>query len=299
MSTLLTCTSSTRPGSPAAGDTLFETDTNKIIVYSGTAWKEYEDNGQLYNDSDITALSPHIWLDGAGGYFYDDAAKTTLLSDDGDYVGNWADRSGNGFDFTQTNGGLQPRILKNFGAKNATVLSYDGDQLIFTGTASSQISGAGSTMFFVVYNSMITGDYILTSSDTSTRIKSTQNTSSGDYYFNAQNYAGTASSNSYLRTDLGTEQLRLKLSIYSIRMGSSLAESFVNGTTQADTETTMPTGTLFTSGVSYELFDSTVSIDSPNLLGEYMVFDSALSDTDMNTVTNYLGKKYSLTVSTL
>ena len=67
MSTLLTCTSSTRPGSPAAGDTLCETDTNKVIVYSGTAWKEYQDNAQLYNDSDITTLSPHIWLDGAGG----------------------------------------------------------------------------------------------------------------------------------------------------------------------------------------------------------------------------------------
>ena len=82
-------------------------------------------------------------------------------------------------------------------------------------------------------------------------------------------------------------------------MGASLAESFVNGTTQSDTETTVATGTLFTNGVSYELFDNTVALDSPNLLGEYMVFDSALSDTDMNTVTNYLGKKYSITVSTL
>lgn len=299
MSTLLTCTSSTRPGSPAAGDTLFETDTNKIIVYSGTAWKEYEDNGQLYNDSDIIALTPHIWLDGAGGYFYDDAAKTTLLSDDGDYVGNWADRSGNGFDFTQTNGGLQPRILKNFGAKNATMISYDADVLAFTGTASSQISGAGSTMFFVLYNSMTTGDYILFSNDQSTRIRSTQNTSTGTYYFNPQNYAGTATSSSYLRTDQNTEQLRSKLAIYAIRMGASLAESFVNGTTQEDTETTIPTGTLFTNGVVYELFDNSVAVDSPNLLGEFMVFDSALSDTDMNTVTNYLGKKYSLTVSDL
>jgi hypothetical protein len=299
MSTLLTCTSSTRPGSPAAGDTLFETDTNKVIVYSGTAWKEYEDNGQLYNDSDITALSPHIWLDGAGGYFYDDDLKSNLVSDDGEYVGAWADRSGNGFDFTQSLTVGKPRILKNFGAKNATVLSYSAEQLIFTGTASSQISGAGSTMFFVLYNSMTTGDYILTSSDSSTRIKSTQNTSSGDYYFNAQNYAGTASSNSYLRTDLGTEQLLFKLSIYAIRMGSSLGESFVNGTTQLVTTTTVPTGTLFTSGVNYDLLDSTVAVDSPNLLGEFIVFDSALSDTNMNTVTNYLGKKYSITVSTL
>tara|TARA_R110002051_G_scaffold120114_1_gene193374 strand:- start:50 stop:841 length:792 start_codon:yes stop_codon:yes gene_type:complete len=44
-STLLTCTSSTRPGSPSTGDTLFETDTKSIIVYSGTAWRGYNSGG--------------------------------------------------------------------------------------------------------------------------------------------------------------------------------------------------------------------------------------------------------------
>lgn len=294
MSTLLTTTSSTRPASPNAGDTYFETDTNKIIVYSGTAWKEYEDNGQLYNDSDITALSPHIWLDGSGGYFYDDQLKSNSVADDGEYVGTWEDRSGNGFDFSQSTATLRPRILKNFGAKNATMLSYSGEQLVFTGTASSQIAGAGSTMFFVLYSSLTNADYILFSSDTTTRIASR----SGDY-LQAFNYAGTSSSSNYLKTDAGNTDLLFNLCIYAIRMGSSLGESFVNGTTQADTETTIPTGTLFTSGVTYDLFDSTTVVDAPNLLGEYMVFDSALSDSDMNTVTNYLGKKYSITVSTL
>ena len=41
MSTLLTTTSNTRPGTPAMGDMYYETDTNKIIVYDGTDWKEY------------------------------------------------------------------------------------------------------------------------------------------------------------------------------------------------------------------------------------------------------------------
>jgi hypothetical protein len=44
-STLLTCTSSTRPAAPNAGDTLFETDTKKIITYSGTDWYLYEYDG--------------------------------------------------------------------------------------------------------------------------------------------------------------------------------------------------------------------------------------------------------------
>ena len=40
MATLNTVTSSTRPASPAAGEAYFETDTNKIIVWTGSAWTE-------------------------------------------------------------------------------------------------------------------------------------------------------------------------------------------------------------------------------------------------------------------
>jgi len=298
MSTLLTCTSSTRPGSPAAGDTLFETDTNKVIVYSGTAWKEYQDNGQLYNDSDITALSPHLWLDGAGGYFYDDELKTSLVSNHGQQVGTWADRSGNGFDFTQATATSRPTIINDFGPTNKTFLLYDADQLSFTGTTSSEIPGAGSTMFFVLHFGVVSGDYILSSSDSSTRIRSTASTILGTLFFHCQNYAGTANSSTYLATNTN-DVLSYKVGIVAFRFGASLAESFVNGTTQTDTETSIGTGNVLTNGVTYDLFDTTVGPSQPNMLGEYMVYDSALSDTDMNTVTNYLGKKYGITVATL
>jgi len=38
-------TSSTRPASPAAGKAYFETDTNKIIVWDGSAWTEIVSDG--------------------------------------------------------------------------------------------------------------------------------------------------------------------------------------------------------------------------------------------------------------
>lgn len=41
MSTLLTTASNNRPSTPSAGDMYYETDTNKIIVYDGTDWREY------------------------------------------------------------------------------------------------------------------------------------------------------------------------------------------------------------------------------------------------------------------
>ena len=40
MAKLNTVTSGTRPASPAAGEAYFETDTNKIIVWDGSAWTE-------------------------------------------------------------------------------------------------------------------------------------------------------------------------------------------------------------------------------------------------------------------
>lgn len=294
MSTLLTCTSSTRPGSPSAGDTLFETDTNKVIVYSGTAWKEYQDNAQLYNDSDITALTPHIWLDGANGDFYDDHLKSNLVTATSERVGTWADRSGNGFDFSTSTVASRPKIVNNFGTYNNTFLNYDSDQLEFTGTASSQISASPSTVFVVAQMFAQASDSIILSSDTSFRLL-TQVT--GTNLQIAIDDLGGVGNTSFAITD-STIDLSENIFLYAFRAGASLIESFVNGAVSSDTETTIPTGTIFNNGATYNLMSNTVN-ESPNFLGEFMVFDSALSDSNMNTVFSYLSKKYGIAVTTI
>jgi hypothetical protein len=38
-------TSSTRPASPVAGKVYFETDTNKVIIWNGSAWTELASDG--------------------------------------------------------------------------------------------------------------------------------------------------------------------------------------------------------------------------------------------------------------
>ena len=42
--TIPTTTSSTRPGSPSAGDAYFETDTKNYIIYDGANWRGYSSN---------------------------------------------------------------------------------------------------------------------------------------------------------------------------------------------------------------------------------------------------------------
>jgi hypothetical protein len=61
MSKLQTCLSTTRPESPSAGDTLFETDTKRIITFSGTEWYVYEYD---YTTAPIYTVS---FLDTVGG----------------------------------------------------------------------------------------------------------------------------------------------------------------------------------------------------------------------------------------
>lgn len=65
MTTINTCTSSTRPASPSAGDTLFETDTESLITYDGSAWKSYgADNGNYNLDgTNITSVRPLCHFD--------------------------------------------------------------------------------------------------------------------------------------------------------------------------------------------------------------------------------------------
>jgi hypothetical protein len=45
MAKLDTITSSTRPSSPVAGKAYFETDTNKVIIWDGSAWTELNSDG--------------------------------------------------------------------------------------------------------------------------------------------------------------------------------------------------------------------------------------------------------------
>jgi len=45
--TIPTVTSSTRPGSPSAGDAYFETDTKNYIIYDGANWRGYISDGSF------------------------------------------------------------------------------------------------------------------------------------------------------------------------------------------------------------------------------------------------------------
>jgi hypothetical protein len=297
MSTLITCTSSTRPGSPSAGDTLFETDTNKVIVYSGTAWKEYQDNGQLYNDSDITGLSPKFWLDGANGDFYEDSAKTTSVSNRTDFVGCWADRSGNSFDFTQTNNTLKPNIVTNVGRVNNTGLIYSADHLVFTGNASSDTSGDQTLFMALMWNKGIDGMYFIQTSDSSTRGRII--TVSGEWSVQFLPYVGSPTFGTSYSSD-NTAKIMDGICLLAVRLDSTAntTKIYLNGGS-AQGSTTAGSGSFLKNGITTELFDNSTGLEDPCILLDTIFFDSALSNSNMDTVYSYLSKKYGTTVTSI
>ena len=69
--TIPTTTSSTRPGSPSAGDAYFETDTKRYIIYDSTGWRVYNSDGVSAGFNDYS-----LSLDGT-----DDHAEVTGSSE--------------------------------------------------------------------------------------------------------------------------------------------------------------------------------------------------------------------------
>lgn len=75
MSTFLTTTSSNRPASPSSGDVLFETDTKNIIIWDGSNWKGYANDG---NSIPVISNSFSASFNGSSDYL--DAGQITTLA---------------------------------------------------------------------------------------------------------------------------------------------------------------------------------------------------------------------------
>jgi len=71
--TIPTTTSSTRPGSPSAGDAYFETDTKNYIIYDGANWRGYNNDGANFG-SNTKSFEPdgtddHLTVSNTSGVF--------------------------------------------------------------------------------------------------------------------------------------------------------------------------------------------------------------------------------------
>tara|TARA_R110000824_G_scaffold326522_2_gene513456 strand:+ start:21 stop:944 length:924 start_codon:yes stop_codon:yes gene_type:complete len=302
-STLLTCTSSTRPGSPSTGDTLFETDTNKIITWDGTVWRAYLSDGTAVEDSDITDLSPHLWLDPSyADSFFTDSGKGTPVTADGERVGCYADRSGNDFDFVQSTQTDKPTLCLDAGVGSVASLVYsNSDQLDFVGTSGSEITAENITIFFV-WRLPQEGNYYFVEGTTNSNNPRLRLDASGDnlkYYWGPFGSAdGGAAGVSFSSTALAPENFSAR-HIYCLKTssGDDRTYTYHNGGADIAGSTLAPTGVFLEEAETLKLFKGLYNYWSPHWLFEFLVFNSSLSDADVNTVNSYLGNKHSVAVT--
>jgi hypothetical protein len=59
--TVQVTTSAARPGSPAEGMVIYETDTDLMLVYSGAAWRQVGSSAQANTFGAWTSFTPTLW----------------------------------------------------------------------------------------------------------------------------------------------------------------------------------------------------------------------------------------------
>jgi hypothetical protein len=97
---------------------------------------------------DPASLSPVLWL-AADGVLYQDSARTTLATSDGDPVGSWSDKSGANAHAAQATSAKRPLYKTNI-INGKPVLRPDGVDDAMAAALASAVSSGACTIYLVV-----------------------------------------------------------------------------------------------------------------------------------------------------
>ena len=130
-STLETCANTAaRPASPSAGDTLYQIDTKQIITYDGSAWRVYNSDGSVGYDLDgtrILSVAPILHLDAEK---VNGADASGNPSNAAAFTGQWVSLYGNNSTLAQGTAGKQPTYYTS-GENSKAYLDFDGGDDLF------------------------------------------------------------------------------------------------------------------------------------------------------------------------
>ena len=291
MSTLNTCTSSTRPGSPSAGDTLFETDTNKIIVYDGSAFKEYDsDTGTYALDGSNSLTTRPLWhFDAELVNGVDSSANP---SDAASFTGQWTSKINGETTVAQGTASSQP-TYNTSGENSKAYLSFDGGDFLFL---TKRVYFNGDFTFMVVSKGATSSSNMSPLGANGSEVPTLDNNNfqlggagpfsgrSGDFLMfysdSGSGYPGAASFPSGKNFHSQTRNLIYKResSAASLFFDGDNAGSRTSGTSDCDVRVGVIGMTNFnkTTGNIYEI----------------IAFDSALSTTDLNSWLAYVTAQY-------
>ena len=230
MSTFSTCTSATRPSSPTDGDVLFETDTNNVIIWDGTNWRGYANDGISFPP---IANSLGLSLDGIDDHL--DCGNDSALNLTGGFTINCYAR--------QNDTGNNTIVQRRTGGNGYQVYLNSGSFVYYGGTTRTFGSGYTSTSDFYMLTvthtggtngtvkGYVNGSLLNTFTDTYTSIAS-QN------FYIGKHYLGTAYSHHGFVDEVGVWSSVLTASeiesIYNAGNPIDLLSNVGNYTSSAD-----------------------------------------------------------------
>jgi hypothetical protein len=239
--------------------------------------------GGAFSPTDISGLV--VWLKADAGTFQD-AAKTTPATNDGDVIGAWADQSGNGNDVTQATTGNKPTL--KLAIKNGRpVIRFDGAGDNLQGVLSDALSQP-FTIFAVAALDAVAVDagagIIIDGDDVTNRAVLEQQSQGGDtdtwsIYAGSFVTGGVSDSN---------------WNIWAALFNGASSEFWINGASEASGGAGASNPDGITVGTRY-LADATSAWDGD--VAEVIIYDPSLSTADRQQVEQYLSTRWGITLS--
>jgi len=298
-STLETCANTAaRPAAPSAGDTVYQEDTKQIILWDGSAWKEYDsDDNTGWADSSITGISGiHTWWDSNyDANMFKDAGSTNASL--GDRLYQWTDR-------------INSRALVQSGTTTRPIWADDGKngrpRVIFDGTSADNMDYAiPDTSQSVDWANCIVA----------IAIRNLTFDNSGGYFnydYSSQsifeNYATTALNTATYKAIAGNKTVysnvdninKFDTLILATNTSSNYTKLYRNGTdvtantVGVATAATAPTGTFMDSAANFRIpYNQTMEYY------EWIIVNAAATPSVCQTINAYWASKYNITVGTI
>lgn len=259
-------------GSAVAGKAYFETSTNRFIVYNGSSWVELHSDGTgsafAYNLTESVGLAavPLLHLD-----------ASELSLSDGDPVTSWADKSGNGYNFTSS--GSNSPVFRASGLLGHKTVQFDGiDDYLSNSSVLSQFSSQNVTLI-AVYNDHANSTFC-DLFDTGSQAGGDR--LSPDYSSAFLGARINAVTENFAKPASGNNIFGLK-----VNSGTSSYELFYNKASQYQVSSY---SFGVTSVMSIGGGNSSYKLDGE--ISEILLFNEVISDADWNTIHEYLSIKY-------
>lgn len=301
--------------SGTAGQIAYDT-SNLYVCTAANTWLRFR--GSAW-DTPATIQGLQLWLDASyAPSLYDATSGGSLVAADG-AVARWEDRSGNGRHATQSTSGSRP-LRKTAVQGGKDIMRFDGSDdflSIESSTSAFNFLHDGTSTIFIVYKWTAPGSspdrrQILSNCSNSESVDGTtgffvwlrNDFGSSSPYSKAQFVIannGLTRSNSYTEDNSFPSATCQVLTVESDPANATNASRVVfrqNGTVQSDTaagdNASVPTG-----NASYDLHICTQGGPDGRYyaqadIGEVIVYDSALSDTDRAAVESYLMTKWGI-----